>query len=217
MCLLLMDESGDPGMKLGRGSSNLFTVCLVLFPDEAEAERCRARIQDLRIELGMKPSGKGSEFHFWKAAHERRNAFLTAISAFSFSFFTTTIVKERLSGKAWLKKNYMYERAAVMAIDLARDDLLEAKLHFDATSSRSFDWALLRTLKGHVGLYEGVPVIKQTKRLDSHKDDLIQLVDMVCGAATCEDDCYRRILRQKKWGRVVFPEAGEKEQAPVTK
>ena len=204
-------------MKLGRGSSDCFTICLVLFPDEAEAERCRECIQALRAELGMKTSGKASEFHFCKASHQRREAFLTAVSAFPFSFFTATIRKERLSGRAWRKKDYMYERAASMALDLARDELLEAKLLFDATSSRAFDWELLRTLKKHVGLYEEVPVIKETRRLDSHKDDLIQLVDMVCGAAMCDDDCYQRLIRHRKGRCLVFPEDVEKEPAPVTK
>jgi Protein of unknown function (DUF3800) len=216
MCLLLMDESGDPGMKLGEGYSDYFTVCLVLFPDEADAELCRARIHSLRAELGMKLSGKASEFHFCKLSHERREAFLTEVSAFPFSFFTATITKARLSGRAWLKKDYMYETAATMAIDLVRDELLEAKLVFDATSSRTFDWGLLRKLKKHVGTYEGLPVIKETRRFDSHKDDLIQLVDMVCGAAMCEEDDYRRIIRHKKWGRAAFPEEGAKEPAPVT-
>lgn len=204
-------------MKLSSGSSDCFTICLVLFPDEADAERCRERIQSLRAELGMKLSGKASEFHFCKATHERREAFLAAVSAFPFSFFTATIRKERLSGRDWLKKDYMYERAAFMAIDLVRDELLEAKLLFDATSSRTFDWDLLRTLKKHVGLFEGLPGIKETKRMDSYKDDLIQMVDMVCGAAMCDDECYGRIIRHRRGRCVVFPEDTEKETAPAAK
>lgn len=31
MCLAAMDESGDPGMKLRKGSSQLFTIGLLLF------------------------------------------------------------------------------------------------------------------------------------------------------------------------------------------
>jgi hypothetical protein len=201
-----MDESGDPGMKLGKGSSDCFTVCLVLFPHEADADSCRSRIQTLRPELEMKLSGKASEFHFTKASHERREAFLTAVSAFPFRFFAATIVKERLSGRAWQKKDYVYQQAAVMAIDLVLDPVLEAKLAFDSTSSRTFDWELLRFLTKHAGFYEGLPVIKETKRLDSAKDDLIQLVDKVCGAVACEDDCYRRTIRHREGASVGFSE-----------
>jgi hypothetical protein len=64
MCMAMMDESGDPGMKLGKGSSDLFTISLVLFPETAVAEACRQRIQELRHELGMKLSGQAASFHF---------------------------------------------------------------------------------------------------------------------------------------------------------
>ncbi len=104
MCLAMMDESGDTGMKLGQGSSALFTIGMVLFQEEAQANACRARIQALRPELGMKLSGKKSEFHFREMDHERREAFLRAVAEFPFHFYSSTITKERLSGKEWNKK-----------------------------------------------------------------------------------------------------------------
>ena len=38
--LVFVDESGDPGMKLGAGSSDLFVLTAVLFQDRDEALRC---------------------------------------------------------------------------------------------------------------------------------------------------------------------------------
>jgi hypothetical protein len=119
MCLALMDESGDPGMKLGKGSSALFTVGLVLFQKHSEADACKARIQALRLELGMKLHGKASEFHFANLDQRRREAFLSAIREFPFRFFTCTIIKDKLSGRSWNKKEYMYRRAGVLALDQA--------------------------------------------------------------------------------------------------
>jgi hypothetical protein len=209
MCVAAMDESGDPGMKLGKGSSDLFTVGMVLFQQEAEAEACRARIQTLRVELGMKLSGKKAEFHFRAIGEEHRRAFLSAMAPFAFQFFSCTIDKTRLSGKAWAKKEYMYKRAGMVTIDLAIGSMLEAKLLFDATSSRQFDWELLRALKKHAGYRGGRPVIKETHRLDSYKDDMVQLIDMVCGAVMAEDRQYHRLIRQREAGRVVFPPDGK--------
>lgn len=205
MCLALMDESGDPGMKLSKGSSALFTIGLVLFPEESLAENCRAHIQALRRELGMKLQGKGAEFHFTKMAHRHREAFLSAVAEFPFQFFTATITKDRLSGHAWRKKDYVYQRTGVLALDQALGGMLEAKLVFDATSSRKFDWDFLRFLKKHAGFYEGVPVIKETYRLESYKDDLVQMIDMICGAVMAEDRCYHRLIRNREGGRVDYP------------
>jgi hypothetical protein len=211
MCFATMDESGDTGLKLGKGSSDLFTIAMVLFAEEAQAAACRTRIQALRPELGMKLSGKAAEFHLGKMGEEYRTAFLNAVAPFSFRFFSCTIDKARLSGKAWQKKDYMYERAGIMTLDMALADMLEAKLVFDATSSRRFDWEFRRALKKHAGYCENLPVIKETQRLDSYKDDLVQLIDMVCGAVMAEDRQYHRLIRHREGGRVVFPRTKREE------
>src|SRR5260370_22060164 len=151
MCFAAMDESGDTGLKNGKGSADLFTIAMVLFAEEAHADGCRARIQALPPELGMKLSGKATEFHFRKMDKKHRTAFLKAVACFPFKFFSCTIDKARVSGKAWQKKAYMYQRAGIMALDMALAEMLEAKLVFDATSSRRFDWEVLRLLKKNAG------------------------------------------------------------------
>jgi hypothetical protein len=127
------------------------------------------------------------------------------VAPFSFQFFSCTIDKTRLSGKAWEKKEFMYRRAGMMTLDLAIGSMLEAKLLFDATGSRQFDWEFLRGLKKHAGHRGKLPVIKETQRLDSYKDDVVQLIDIVCGAVMAEDRQYHRLIRRREAGRVVFP------------
>jgi hypothetical protein len=190
-------------MPLPGALSSLFAM--VLFAEEDQADDCRARISSLRPELGMKLSGKEAEFHFWQMHEERRIAFLNAVAPFPFKFFSCTIDKARLSGKAWQKKEFMYERAGVMTLDMARADMRETNLVFDATSSRKFDQEFLRKLKKHAGSAEKLPIIKETRRLDSYKDDLVQLIDMICGAIIADDRKYHRIIRHREGGRVVFP------------
>lgn len=80
---------------------------------------------------------------------------------------------------------------------------------FDATGSRQFDWEFLRALKKHAGHRGKRPVIKETQRLDSYKDDMVQLIDMVCGAVMAEDRQYHRLIRRREAGRVVFPPGGK--------
>ncbi len=92
-----------------------------------------------------------------------------------------------------------------MALDRALPNMLEARLLFDATSSQRFDWEFLRFLTKHAGSYDGLPVIKETQRLASYKDDLIQMIDMVIGAVKAKDRGYYRLIRGKDEGGVVYP------------
>ena len=149
--------------------SSFFTICIVLFQEDAQATACRNRIQSLRVELGMKLHGKGSEFHFRNMGHEYREAFLRAIMVFPFRFFTSTITKNKLTGKAWHKKKYMYQRAGVLALDQALEDMLEAKLIFDATSSRQFGVgnSCVFSQKAAPAITRGCSIIKEVQRMDS--------------------------------------------------
>ena len=56
----------------------------------------------------MKLTGKEAEFHFRDMGKAHREAFISAVASFPFKFYTATIIKARLSGKAWTKKEYMY-------------------------------------------------------------------------------------------------------------
>jgi len=50
--LVFIDESGDPGLKIEKGSSRFFTIALVIFEDKEEALACDQRIKLLKRELG---------------------------------------------------------------------------------------------------------------------------------------------------------------------
>jgi spore maturation protein SpmB len=61
--LVLIDESGDAGFKLARGSSPYFVVAMVIFDDFKEAEGASAIIETARATLRIK-----TEFKFNKCA-----------------------------------------------------------------------------------------------------------------------------------------------------
>jgi hypothetical protein len=153
----------------------------------------------------MKLSGRDSEFHFTALSPARRKAFLKMIAEFPFRYYACTLEKGNLSGRAWHKKDYVYQRAGVMTIDQFLDDLLEAKLLFDATSSEKFDKELLRFLKKHAGYHQKVQRIKDIQRVKSHAEDLIQIMDMVCGALALGDSDYLDLIRHREGGVRVYP------------
>jgi hypothetical protein len=89
--LIFIDESGDTGRKLNRGSSRYFLISVILFFENEEAESCDNRITLLRRELS-KPDN--FEFHFANNSHRIRLKFLEAIKPYKFLYFTVVIDKD---------------------------------------------------------------------------------------------------------------------------
>ena len=82
--LALIDESGDSGFKIGKGSSKYFTIALVIFEDDEEAITCDSRIELLKRELGWKAN---SEFHFKSNSDKIREAFFKAVLPYNFFYY----------------------------------------------------------------------------------------------------------------------------------
>jgi hypothetical protein len=51
--LVFIDDSGDAGFKLGRGSSDFFVISAMIFYDNLEAEKMAVAIKELRRDLGF--------------------------------------------------------------------------------------------------------------------------------------------------------------------
>lgn len=49
--LVFIDDSGDPGFKLQKGSSPCFVIALIIFDDPLEAEKTSLAIKELRRKL----------------------------------------------------------------------------------------------------------------------------------------------------------------------
>ena len=90
--LVFIDESGDSGFKLNSGSSEYFTVALVVFNDLEEANACDNRIQLLKRELG-KP--EKWEFHFKENSNKIRELFIKAVTKYEFFYYSIVINKKK--------------------------------------------------------------------------------------------------------------------------
>ncbi len=73
--LVLMDESGDTGFKIGSGSSSHFVIMLILIRGVGQAELANTYMQDVRKERGW-----SKEFHFVHASDKIRIAFLSKMA-----------------------------------------------------------------------------------------------------------------------------------------
>ncbi len=72
-------------------------------------------------------------------------------------------------------------------------------------SAEKFDKDFLRFLKKHAGYHNKVPRIKAPQRVKSHTEDLIQIVDMVCGALSADGPNYRKLIKEREGGVRTYP------------
>lgn len=176
--LCFVDESGDPGLKTDIGSSKYFTVALVLFEDNEEAIACDKRINKLRSDLNL---AVDYEFRFSKISERRKIEFFNSVLPFNFFYLAVTINKSALYGEGFKYKNSFYKYTCSLVFENAKAYLDNATVIFDGSGSRKFKFELQQYLKKKIN-EKGMLKIKKVKLQDSHKNNLIQLADMVCGA-----------------------------------
>lgn len=189
--LVFLDESGDTGHKIDKGSSKYFVVGLVVFEDHDEATRCDQRIELLRKELG-KPDNY--EFHFANNSEKVRLAFINAIAPYSFTCFAVAINKDPalLWGEGFKTKESFYEYACQMVFTNARPYLNSAIVVIDKSGSPVFRSQLNNYLRNKL-TDESKDVIKKIKQQESHRNNLLQLADYSTGIIA------RKVQDKKDW------------------
>jgi hypothetical protein len=205
--LVFIDESGDSGLKIDKGSSKYFTVALVAFEDNEEATACDQRINLLKRELGWK---ENEEFHFNKNSNETRKTFLKAVLPYNFFYYGIIINKDpqKLWGEGFKNKESFYKYACGLVFNNAKEKLINAIVIMDKSGNSDFRNKLSKYLKTKAN--EGG--IKKVKMEDSHRNNLVQLSDYIAGAVNrsmqqhkrdCEE--YRKIISSREIYVQIWP------------
>jgi hypothetical protein len=196
--LAFLDESGDAGRKLDKGSSPFFTVALVIFNDHDEALRCEERIGLLRSELGL-PSR--FEFHFRDDSHKRRLAFLQAVSPYDFFYHAFVLNKDpaKLWGPSFNHKESLYKYVCGLVFENAKPHLHHAIVTIDGSGDRPFRQQLEAYLKRRSNEPGGREVISKVKMQRSASNTLIQLADYVAGAVNRHAMGKKGAEEYRKW------------------
>ncbi len=206
--IVFVDEAGDTGFKLNQGSSEFFIITLVIFDQNDEAAACDQRITLLRRELGL---AKEFEFHFNETPDFLKRAFFKAIVPYNFFYVTTIIDKRNLYREAFKSPNAFYKYACNLVFDNARQHLERAIVVFDGSGSQRFRRELASFLRNSLNSETTIRVQK-VKIQDSKKTNLIQLVDMVCGAVALSLKSqkerfweYRRLIGHRELLAKIWP------------
>ncbi len=202
--LIFIDDSGDPGFKVSKGSSKVFVIALVIFDDDLDAEETALKIKKLRRQLGFHDR---FEFKFNKCSKEYRCKFLSTVADSKFRVRAIVVEKSRIYGQM-LRHNreYFYNYAIKAVLKNHAGTIKNAKIRLDGHGNRdmrrAFSSYLRRELNPLSSKDENIFV--NLRFHDSKKDVLIQLADMVAGSIRRSYDkdkndaaLYRGIIKKR--------------------
>lgn len=177
--LVFIDDSGDPGFKIARGSSVIFVICCVIFDDDLEAEKVAVKIKELRRKL--KKSDR-FEFKFNKCSKKYRTEFLRTVASAKFRVRAIVMPKEKIySEELRRSKESFYNFTIKMVLRHNSGTIKNARIRLDGRGNRVFRRRLLTYLRRDLNTGER-RVVKNIRFRDSKRDVLIQLADMVAGS-----------------------------------
>jgi len=172
--LIFIDESGDPGFKFSKGSSQYFAMALVAFKDVEQSLVTAQAIDELANGLRS-----FTEFKFSKSRPEIRDKFFEAVNPFQFSIRAIVIRKEEVySQNLRTNKENFYNFFVKSMLKFDNGLLQNAKVVIDGSGDRAFKKELASYLRNKTR--QGA--IRKIAFSDSKNDRLIQLADMCVGA-----------------------------------
>jgi len=200
--LIFIDESGDPGLKIDKGSSRFFVISLVIFEDEGEANACDKRIELLRRELGYP---EDYEFHFRENSERVRISFLQAIAPYNFFYFGIVLNKDsdKLYGEGFKVKESLYKYTCSLVFENAKPYLKEAIIIIDKAGTKVFRSQLSKYLKRKIEV-EKLDIIRKVKMQHSRGNNLLQLADYIAGV-------INRVVQKKKKAEIYHRYIATKE------
>ncbi len=177
--LVFIDDSGDPGFKFDKGSTEFFVISCIIFSDELEAEKASVSIKELKRHLKFPDE---VEFKFNKSSRKIREAFLNSINKFNFKIRSLVIDKKIIkSDKLKEDKSSFYSYAIKLLLKNSGGSILDAKVRIDGSGDRLFRRSFLTYLRKQLNTKQK-KIMKNCKLVDSKDNVLIQMVDMIAGS-----------------------------------
>jgi hypothetical protein len=179
-----VDESGDPGFKIGRGSSEYFVVSTVIVSDPLPLI---LGLDALRESLGLPVR---FEFKFLSSNASRRRSVFEEIRRHDVSIRGFVVNKRLLLDRHEFRSNaHFYGAFLERALRESKPDFVDATIILDRfmssrTSMRLLTSSLRQSLQEDVELPDGriVRRVKEIQHRDSRSDPMVQVADMVAGA-----------------------------------
>jgi len=199
--LVFIDDSGDPGFKVKKGSSTAFVICCVIFDDDLEAEKTAIAIKEFRRDV--KKSDQ-YEFKFNKSNRKIREGFLKAVRNQHFRVRAIVVRKDLVRSELLRNnKDSFYRYIIKLVLKNNFGTITNAKVKIDGSGDREFIRELITYLRRD--LNKGTrPIVADIKIKNSKNNVLIQLADMIAGSINrttqndkTDKDVYYKIIKRR--------------------
>lgn len=193
--LIFIDDSGDPGFKLNKGSSSHFVIACVIFDTYFDAEKTSVTIKKVRKNIGWQDY---REFKFNKTNKVVRLQFFNSVAVCRFRV-RAVIVDKSVLHKSYLNNDKTFYNYVIKEL-LARGGkyIKAASIRIDGRGDRAYKKEVTSYIRKSASFNSS---IKDIRFVDSTTDNLIQLADMVAGAimrtttTKTDSNAYFTILR----------------------
>lgn len=185
---VFIDDSGDAGFRLGEGSSDSLVIACCVFPDADSAELAAGEIRKIRSELGWHTS---HEFKFSKTRADIRMQFLVRLAKQNF-FIRAIVLPKKDIYSDFLKTEHksFYNFAIQSVLSNSGGTIQNASIRIDGSGGREYRKAAIAYFRRE-SQAKDAGIIRRVSFVDSHRDQLIQLADMVAGSIRCSHDSNR--------------------------
>lgn len=177
--LVFIDDSGDPGFKIDKGSSPVFVIALVIFDDTLEAEKTAVVIKQLKRDLKFPDD---VEFKFHQSSDRVRKKFMASVNKFKFKIRAIVVQKKNIRSSFLANNKESFFNYIVMQVLKNNKHVIKkAKLKFDRRGERKIRDNLRVYLSRELD-NKSNHIFADLKFVNSKTNALIQLADMVAGA-----------------------------------
>lgn len=174
--LIFIDDSGDPGFKIKKGSSPIFVIALVIFDDVLVAEEVSLAVKKLRRKLKFPDD---MEFKYHKSRFDVKTKFLQTIAPHSFRIRAIVVKKDKIySNFLRTSKESFFNYIVMQVLKHSSKNLNQAKLKFDKRGEKRIRNEL-RTYLSRELENRRSHIFSDLKFVDSKQNTLIQVADMV--------------------------------------
>ena len=173
--LVFIDEAWDSGFKFDKNSSKYFTIWMVIFENDEDAEYCNKRIDLIKNELKLP---KTYEFHYKNDSDRIKQEFIKKIAPYDFFYYWVVIDKSELNLTHLELRESFYNYACSLLFESVKSRLQNANIILDWWYGKAFDRNLQTYLRKKFNSYNEHR-IKKVRTEDSRKNNLIELADYI--------------------------------------
>ena len=184
--LIFIDDSGDPGFKLKRGSSQLFVIACVVFDSPISAEYTAASLKMLKEQMGWRQE---REFKFHRANDEQKKLFFSTVKKHDFKIRAVVVDKSKITEPNLKKSESFYSYVIQKVLDEYKE-MKKARISLDGSGNKNY--RKKSTAKIRQAVNKNSRRMVEFRLVDSRDSVLIQLADMVAGATMAKYDKNKR-------------------------